>query len=112
MIIDSIELYRVRMPLIYPFRTAFDNTTHIESVFVKMGSGDRVGWGETSPFDRPLYCSEWAAGAFMIIRDFLAPRIIGKEISSGEQLRDELAFIKGNPVCQIRPRPGLVGFVR
>ena len=36
MIIDSVEIYRVNMPLVYPFRTAFGNNESIESVLVKM----------------------------------------------------------------------------
>lgn len=96
MFIDSIELYRVRMPLIYPFRTAFDDTTHIESVLVKMTSNGYVGWGETCPLASPCYCSEWANGVFMVIRDFLAPRILGKDITEGEHLQEEMVFIRGN----------------
>jgi len=96
MIIDSIELFRVRMPLIYPFRTAFDNTTHIESVLVKLVSGNYSGWGETTPFDSPMYCPEWAGGVFAILRDFLVPRILGRDIESGDQLQAELEFVKGN----------------
>ena len=48
--IDRIELYHVAMPLIYPWRTAYGEDAAIESVLVKMTSGDEHGWGETAPF--------------------------------------------------------------
>lgn len=96
MIIESIELYRVRMPLIYPFRTAFGDNASIESILVKMTSAGKAGWGETAPWEAPAYCPEWGAGAFMMIRDWLAPRLLGKDIASGAQLQSELTMIKGN----------------
>ncbi|MCG3149463.1 MAG: o-succinylbenzoate synthase [Verrucomicrobiae bacterium] len=96
MIIESIEIYRVNMPLVYPFRTAFGDTYAIESVLVKMTGGGRTGWGETSPWASPAYSPEWAAGVFSVMRDWLAPRLIGKDIASGAQLQSELALFKGN----------------
>ena len=38
--IQSVEVYHVAMPLIYPFRTAFSDEDCIESVLVRMVSGD------------------------------------------------------------------------
>lgn len=96
MTIDAIEIYRVAMPLIYPFRTAFGNDDCIESVLVKMVSGSRYGWGEAAPWRDPAYSSEWAAGAYMLVRDRLAPRLLGREIGSGQELQQALAGIKGN----------------
>ena len=94
--IDSIEIFRVAMPLVYPFRTAFGNDDTIESVLVRMMSDGTYGWGEASPWRLPAYSSEWAAGAFMAIRDFLAPTILGEEVSSGADLQGRLSGIKGN----------------
>lgn len=96
MIIESIEIYRVRVPLIYPFRTAFGDNASIESVLVKMTSGGKSGWGETAPWEAPAYCPEWGAGAFLMIRDWLAPRLVRQDIRTGEQLQAELAMVKGN----------------
>ncbi len=96
MLIDSIEIYRVNMPLVYPFRTAFGDTYQIESVLVKMTGGGKSGWGETSPWASPAYSPEWAAGVFGVTRDWLAPRLCGKDITSGAQLQSDLALFKGN----------------
>lgn len=94
--IDAIEIYRVNMPLVYPFRTAFGNDAAIESVLVKLVSGNQHGWGEASPWAMPAYSPEYAAGAFALLRDWLAPRLLDKDISSGHQLQDELSIFKGN----------------
>ena len=52
--IDSIDIYRVSMPLVYPFRTNYGDDYAIESVLVKMTSGDHYGWGEASPMAAQL----------------------------------------------------------
>ena len=94
--IESIEIYRVSMPLIYPFRTAYGDDESVESVFVRIGSDDCYGWGESTPWQLPTYSPESAAGVFMTIKDFLAPLVLGKDISSGESLQKKLSPVKGN----------------
>lgn len=98
--IDSIELYHVSMPLIYPWRTAYGEDTCIDSVLVKMCSADQSGWGESAPFAAPCYSPEWASGVFGVLRDWMAPRLIGQELGSGETLQDQLAIYKGNPFAK------------
>ena len=94
--IESIEIYRVEMPLIYPFNTSFGDNYTIESVLLKIRSGDLHGWGESAPWHYPAYTSECAAGVFMMLRDFLAPTLLGGEVSSGEELQEKLSAVKGN----------------
>ena len=96
MLIDSIDLYHVAMPLISPWRTAYGEDATIESVLVRMQSGNDVGWGESSPLAAPCYSPEWAGGVFACARDWLAPAIVGQEIDSGDALQQRLAHFKGN----------------
>ena len=94
--ITRIELFRVAMPLIYPFRTAFGNDETIESVLVRMWSGDAYGWGEAASWRSPAYSPECAAAQFLISKQFIAPLLLGQDLSTGAQLQDRLAGIKGN----------------
>src|SRR4026207_1776539 len=94
--IDRIDLYRVAMPLIYPFRTAYGEDAVIESVLVKMTSGGRVGWGESSPLAAPTYSPEWAAGGSAAAAPRVAPLVVGREVASGAVLQELLAAAKGN----------------
>ena len=43
--IERIEIYRVDMPLVYPFRTAFGNNETIESVLVRLVADGVPRWG-------------------------------------------------------------------
>ena len=94
--IQAIEIYRVAMPLVYPFRTAFGNDETIESILVKLDGGDQVGWGEAAPWRNPAYSPEWAAGMFLLLRDIMGPLLLGEDIASGEELQGRLSGIKGN----------------
>jgi O-succinylbenzoate synthase len=98
--IDSIEVFHVAMPLVSPWRTAYGEDAAIESVLVKLRSGDVTGWGESAPFAAPCYSAEWAGGAFCTIRDWLAPALIGGWFDSGEALQARLSQFKGNPFAK------------
>jgi O-succinylbenzoate synthase len=94
--INRIDLYLVAMPLITPWRTAYGDDAVVQSVLVKMTSGDCAGWGETCPLATPTYSPEYASGVFDVIRNWLAPRLTGKEIDTGAQLQEMLGVVKGN----------------
>lgn len=100
MFIDRIDLYRVAMPLIAPWRTAYGEDAVIESVLVKMTSGDATGWGEASPLAAPMYSPEWAAGVFHVARTWLAPQLVGRDVGSGAELQGLLGAVKGNPFAK------------
>lgn len=94
--IQSVEIVRVAMPLISPFRTAYGDDHEIESVLVRLGDGEYFGWGEGTPLAFPSYSPESARTLFVVARDFIAPLLLGKEIESGKALQEMLVSIKGN----------------
>jgi O-succinylbenzoate synthase len=98
--IDRIDLYHVAMPLTYPWRTAYGEDAAVGSVLVKLTSGPAYGWGEASPLAAPCYSPEWAGGVFAVLRDWLAPAILGHDIDNGADLNRRLALFKGNPFAK------------
>jgi O-succinylbenzoate synthase len=98
--IDSIELYHVAMPLIYPWRTAYGEDAACQSVLCRMTSGSVSAWGESSPLAAPCYSPEWAGGLFAVARQWLAPALVGRDIKSGPELQQHLALFKGNPFAR------------
>jgi len=94
--IEAIDIYHVAMPLITPWRTAYGDDAAIEAVLVRMQSEGAVGWGESAPFAAPCYSPEWAGGAFGAVRDWLAPALLGQDITSGQDLQTRLGHFKGN----------------
>ena len=95
--IERIEIYRVAMPLKEPFRYAGGVDFANGGLVVKMVSSDGVyGWGESTPGQYPGYCPEWDGCQFLVAREFIAPRLIGQDIQTGEQLQELLKIHKGN----------------
>lgn len=98
--IDAIELFRVEMPLRRPWRTASGDEPAVGSLLVKMHSGGSSAWGESCPGLAPRYSSEWATGAFALVRDWLAPELVGQYLDSGAALQERLRPFKGNPFAK------------
>lgn len=98
--IDLVEIFRVELPLVRPWRTASGDEPAVGSLLVRMESGGQSAWGEAAPGLAPRYSSEWAAGAFALVRDWLAPRLVGQFIESGAALQERLAPFKGNPFAK------------
>ncbi len=61
-----------------------------------MSSGGVTGWGEASPGTFPDAGSEWAHGAFLCLKEWLAPELLGVDVPSGESLQERLAHVRGN----------------
>ena len=94
--IDSIDVYRVNMPLKSPWITAYGADYSIETILVKMTSNNSYGWGESSPLRFPTYSPEYAEAVFLTITKVLAPLVIGLNIDNGPELQKILSAIKGN----------------
>jgi O-succinylbenzoate synthase len=94
--IEEIELFHIAMPLKEAWRTAFGEEKAIEAVLVRLVGDGYEGWGETAPYRMPQYSPEWAAGAFALLRDVLAPQVVGREVESGQKLQELLRSFKGN----------------
>ncbi len=94
--IDSLSLFHVALPRKKPQVIAGRSCETLETVLVKFTSGGAVGWGEAAPGNAPTGSSEWAAGAFAVLRDWLAPAVVKTEIDSGKTLAEQLAPFRGN----------------
>ncbi len=94
--IDSIDVFLVGLPLRQPLSTPLGPRDQLETVILAMHSGDAVGWGEASPGGAPLLGPEWAAGDAAVLRDWLAPAVVGQAVSSGDDLTERLRPFRGN----------------
>jgi O-succinylbenzoate synthase len=73
--LSGVELRRIRIPLVSPFRTSFATETEREVLLVRAFGDDAEGWGECVAITEPLYSEEYVDGAEQVIRDFLLPRL-------------------------------------
>ena len=94
--IDSIEVFHLGLPLRAPRQTAAGEVRSLQTVLVRIASGETGGWGESSPGNAPLAGPEWAAGVFGCVRDWLAPGLVGTRVDSAADLEERWAPIRGN----------------
>ncbi|HTM53600.1 MAG TPA: enolase C-terminal domain-like protein [Pirellulales bacterium] len=92
--IDSVELFRV------PFERTRSAADSLESVIAVVHSGALVGLGEATLSCGPTHGPEWSAAAFLCLRDWLAPAILGREVDSGGQLQQHLVPYAGNAAAK------------
>lgn len=98
--IEAVDLIRVEMPLVSPFRTSFGTQTTRDILLVHVTGPDSDGWGECVAMNEPAYSSEYVDGAHDVIRRFLVPRLLDHTEVSGEKVCQVLAGFKGHPMAK------------
>ncbi|MBG0830327.1 o-succinylbenzoate synthase [Planomonospora sp. ID67723] len=73
--ITGVELRRITMPLVAPFRTSFGTETARDVLLVRVVTPGAEGWGECVAMAEPRYSSEYADGAAQALRRFLVPAL-------------------------------------
>jgi O-succinylbenzoate synthase len=98
--IDRIELREIHLPLVAPFETSFGRTTERRIILVKVFSEGLAGWGECTVGENPFYNHEATDTAWIMIRDFVAPFVLGKEIRSAADCAGLTRAIRGNGMAR------------
>jgi O-succinylbenzoate synthase len=74
-VLHEAELFRIRMPLVQPFRTATSTTTTKEALLIRVRGDHGDGWGECATFVAPTYTADTVDTARLVLRDHLLPRL-------------------------------------
>lgn len=96
--ITGVELRRIAMPLVAPFRTSFGTETNRDVLLVRVVTPDAEGWGECVAMSEPLYSSEYVDEAAAVIRRFLLPSLPGEVDAQG--VARALEPIKGHRMAK------------
>lgn len=101
--LDRLDILHTRIPLNQTFRTSFGAISEQHSVIVKAYSDGLVAYGEACPFYAPVYSCECIATMTAVIRDFIAPAVLDRELGApagseceGSGYTTATDFIKGN----------------
>jgi O-succinylbenzoate synthase len=98
--LDRIVLRQIRMPLVHFFETSFGRTTERQMILVEATSGGVSGWGEVTCGENPFYNEEWTESAWLILRDYVVPRILNTEISDAGAVNGRTAHIRGHNMAR------------
>jgi O-succinylbenzoate synthase len=78
--IRQIEMRELRMRLLHPFETSFGSSQDRHIVLLKVTDGTHAGWGEVTAAEGPFYSYETWETAWHVLRDYIVPNVLGKEI--------------------------------
>src|SRR5215470_12370517 len=99
----GVELRRIQMPLVAPFRTSFGTEKARDILLLRVAasgtggvSGEAEGWGECVAMSDPLYSSEYVDAAADVLRRFLIPKLASVAGLDGAAVGGALEPFKGH----------------
>jgi len=98
--IESITLRKLKMHLKSPFETSFGITHDRTVVLVELLADGFTGWSEVTALEEPFFNSETVDTAWLIIRGFLVPLVLGKEFGSAAEIPRIFAAIRGHEMAR------------
>ncbi len=84
--IEAIELREIRMALKEPFRISSGVQSHRRILLVRLAGEGAEGWGECVAGELPNYSAESTDTAWLAIREWLAPRLLGQRFAVPDEV--------------------------
>lgn len=98
--ISSLTLHHVSMPLVAPFETSFGRETVRECILVAVQAEGLTGWGECVTSREPGYNYETTGTAWHILKDFIAPLVLGQEVPDAADFQRRVESIRGHHLAK------------
>jgi O-succinylbenzoate synthase len=98
--IDRLELRLMRLPLVHFFETSFGRVHDRTFILVTALGDGAVGYGECVAEGNPFYSSETTETAWHIITCFVAPRVLGVDVSHPREIFPALRGIRGHNMAK------------
>ncbi|GID28676.1 o-succinylbenzoate synthase [Paractinoplanes brasiliensis] len=96
----GIELRRIRMPLVAPFRTSFGTETERDVLLLRAVTDEAEGWGECVAMSDPLYSSEYVEAAADVLRRYLVPALAAHPVAAATAVAPALHRFKGHRMAK------------
>jgi O-succinylbenzoate synthase len=75
----GVDLLRIAMPLVSPFRTSFGTQTERDILLLRALTDEAEGWGECVALPDPVYSSEYLESEADVLRRFFLPALASAE---------------------------------
>jgi len=98
--IERIELRHVRLVLVAPFVTSMGVETDEEHIIVRVDAEGVTGWGECVAEGNPYYSYETTHTAWHILRDFLVPAVLGRDVACVDDAIALTARVRGHMMAK------------
>ena len=98
--IESLSLQHVSMPLVAPFETSFGRETVRECIIVSLQAEGLIGYGECVASREPGYNYETTGTAWHILKDFIAPLVLGRDVIDANDFQKRVEGIRGHHLAK------------
>ena len=98
--IESITLHHLRMPLVAPFETSFGREVERECILISLDADGLTGYGECVATRDPGYNYETTGTAMHILKDFVAPLILEKDVKDAVDFQQRVSGIRGHHLAK------------
>lgn len=99
--IKEVKLHHTNVSLIAPFTTSFGTMQNKDVCLVEViDESGLSGWGETATSNEPYYNEETTATTVYMLKEFLIPRLIHREIGHPGEVHGMLEFVRRNNLAK------------
>jgi O-succinylbenzoate synthase len=98
--IEAIHMRELNMPLAHPFETSFGVTTGRRILLVELECDGLTAWGECVAGEHPYFSDEMIDTSWIITETELAPRLLGKEVTSGRDCPALFEQVRGHRMAK------------
>jgi o-succinylbenzoate synthase len=98
--IESLSLHHISMPLVAPFETSFGRETDRECILIMLYADGLTGCGECVATRDPGYNYETTGTAWHILKDFIAPLILGQDVVDANDFQKRVEGIRGHHLAK------------
>jgi len=98
--IEAVTLRELHMPLVHFFETSFGRVYDRRTTLVTVHCEGLDGWGECVADADPFYSEEYVDAAWITLRQYLIPAILGKTLSAARECVPLFAKVRGNRMAK------------
>src|SRR5256885_13621154 len=98
--IDAVELRVLKMRLLKPFRTSFGVQQDRCPLLARLEIDGRSQWGECVAGEGPWYSYETVETAWQVLKGYLLPAVIGRDLPNIDALETLFAPVRGHHMAK------------
>jgi O-succinylbenzoate synthase len=98
--LEAVELRRIRMPLVAPFRTSSGTEAVRDVLLLRAITDECDGRGECCALSEPLYTSEYVDGCEQVLRHHLLPRLFAAAALTAATVAEVLRPVQGHRMAK------------
>src|SRR5207245_437563 len=97
---NAVELRVLKMRLLKPFRTSFGVQQDRYPLLVRLEIDGRSQWGECVAGEGPWYSYETVETAWQVLKGYLLPAVIGRDLQNVDALETLFAPVRGHHMAK------------